>query len=226
MQRELWSFTAHAWPCSESLTLLAKFSSHPALTSYLLCDTSYLIPETNLSLAISRLKLKIESKSQHIQHGSMQVNPCYFSDSSSLEDSHESPSLALFFLVSQLPGGKATLNLPTCFTLVHPAALSSSQTAVLYVWGYEIVMYLLPKKWDGSSLQSLWSLGEPEMLHGTRCMWGNMGAETPAQKDQTPKGVQMTLQSIRISEEMSLMLWPENWGSGIYSAAVATKCQK
>lgn len=39
-------------------------------------------------------------------------------------------------------------------------------------------MSLLPKKWGGSFLQSLWSLGEPEMLHGTRCMGGNMEAVT------------------------------------------------
>lgn len=65
----------------------------------------------------------------------MQVNPCLFNGSDSPGDSHESPSLSLFLLESQLPVGKAALNLPICFTFVHPAALSSSQTAVLYVWG-------------------------------------------------------------------------------------------
>lgn len=128
MQRELWSSTAHAWPCSESLILMEKFSFHFALASYLFISQGDLWDD--VSLAVCRLKLKTESKNQHIQQGSMQMNPCHINSSSS---PLKSPSLALFFLVSQLPGEKVALNLPICFTLAHPAAPSSFQLCC--VWG-------------------------------------------------------------------------------------------
>lgn len=145
-----------------------------------------------VSLAVSRFKPKTESKSQHMKHSSVQVSPCHFSGSSSPGDSHESPSLALFFLVSQWPGGKAALNLPICFTLVHPAALRQ-----LCCMCGDLDVFTAQNLGIFLSLQSLWSLGEPEMLHGTgvcRAIWEQYFCSLSGTQDQTPRVVQVTLQ--------------------------------
>lgn len=68
---------AHAWPCSESLTLMSKFSSHPVLTSYLIISQGD--PWDNAFLGSFQAQaVHWKQKStyptwhiQHIQHGSV-----------------------------------------------------------------------------------------------------------------------------------------------------------
>lgn len=58
----------------------------------------------------------------------------------------------------------------------------------MYVGIGNLDVFTAPKM-GYSSLQSLWSLGEAEILHSRRCMWGNAGAiALPSVKDSGSEG--------------------------------------
>lgn len=224
------------------MALLAKLPSHPALISYLLVSQGD--PWEGAFLGHSHTQTQSWEQSQHVPHHTVQMNPSL---------STSVAAVLLEILLCPCPWCSPPLGIlfawrKSCslFTLVFRFSYSSvsqlsryisvRQVVVLCVWGQENLTHLLPQN-SGQLISSVpvVSLWTRDPARCNVCVWQYVSnnslisfRSSLAEGSDPERSLSDLTNPLGycLSEEMSLMLGSENWGRGIYSAAVTSECQK